>query len=192
MRRLILIAATAVVVGASMLSTSASAFPGLPGPPGGGLPPLGGGFPGGLPHFPGGGPAGPGPLGGGPLGHGPLSGGPLGRGAFAGALPGRALPGGGRGFAAGHFSPRFAGVARGVGSGSGNSFRGNVYNGRYAGYGRGRYAAGAYAAGAYAAAAYGSASSDGSYGSSDGGCYYKKRIYQTSTGWRTRRVYVCS
>jgi hypothetical protein len=49
-----------------------------------------------------------------------------------------------------------------------------------------------YAAGAYAGAAYGSASSDGSYGSSDDGCYYTKRTYQTSTGWRTRRVYVCS
>jgi hypothetical protein len=85
-----------------------------------------------------------------------------------------------------------AGAARRVGNGSGTSFRSYVYNGRYAGYGRGRYAARAYVAGAAARAAYGSGSNYGTYSSSDEGCYYIKRIYQTSTGWRTRRIYVCS
>ena len=199
MHRSILGAAAALAFGSSVLSTSAFAFPGFPHPHGGGLPhPAGGGFRGGPLHFAGGRALGRGPLGGGALGHHLFAGRAPGRGALAGVLRDGGLRGGRVRVAAGRFGPRFAGAARGVGNGSGNSFRGNVYNGNVAAYGGGGgYAAGAYAAGAAtgAAAGYGASSvyapAYGVYAAGDGGCYSTSRTYHTSTGWHTRRVYVC-
>lgn len=166
---LVLVAAAAI---GSVLSTSAFAFPGLPGPPPGGLPHLGPPPGAGLPHL------GGLPQGGAPAGFphgGPLAGGHIAAGNVGSSS--RGVSGGVRFSGANTFNNY---SARAVGSYSGSD---DGRSGRY-GYYR---AAGAAAGYAYGDRSYAYGDQTYTYGNS---CYRTVR-YETRSGRHTRVVNVC-